>query len=396
LKRLLLDSVSDGSTLGRTLFNERGDVLLRRGALLNRRYIESLRDRGFRSLYIADGPDDDLAPDEIVSEHVRANATASVHRFLNVVATARLDRRSGASAERTMSEEAARALITRVASLRSVVESVIDEVLQANNLPGLTELKTHDNYTFCHSIEVTITAIMIGRELHFDRAALRELAMGCILHDVGKMFIAPQILNRPGRLTKEEMELVKSHPGAGYRFLRGFQPDAYLINHVAYQHHERQDGTGYPRGLTGQNRIGREGRSGRGEMLLIAEIAAVADVYDALSSDRPHRPGMAPDQVVEMIRSMAGTHLNREVVNGFLSIVPAYPVGSAIHVTEGPFTGFCGVVVNLNTQRLDRPRIRLDRDRSGRRIDPFEIDLVWEPLTQIAIILFDRELRQAG
>src|SRR5207248_9711826 len=109
--------------------------------------------------------------------------------------------------------------------------------------------------------------------------------------------------------------------------------DEFLANHVAYQHHEKQDGSGYPRGMRGVNRIARDVVRGD-RMLLIAEIAAVADVYDALSSDRPYRPGMTPEQIVETIRQMAGPHLNREIVQQVLAILPVFPVGLEVRITQ--------------------------------------------------------------
>ncbi|TAK22153.1 MAG: HD domain-containing protein [Chloroflexota bacterium] len=396
MRRIFLDQVSDGLLLGRTLYNERGDVLLRHGTTLTTRYRDLLREKGFISLYVCDG-DDDLAPDDIVSEHVRSNATRGIHRFLETIENAARDpsSRSKRPAALVESTDLRRALGGSLEKIHAVIETIIDEVIQASALTGLTALKTHDNYTFCHSIDVTISAIMIGKRMHFDRAALRDLALGCILHDTGKIFVSKAILTKPDRLTPEEFAAVKQHPGLGYKLLHRLQREEYFANHVAYQHHERQDGAGYPRGLRGSNRVARDAVRGTGYMLLIAEIAAVADVYDALSSDRPYRPGMAPDQVVQTIRSMAGPHLNREIVASFLSVVPSYPLGISVRFTAGPFIGCLGTVLKLN-RAIDRPLVRVTRDRHGHQIAAREIDLSVEPAHAIASVLHQEDMRRAS
>jgi HD-GYP domain-containing protein (c-di-GMP phosphodiesterase class II) len=268
-------------------------------------------------------------------------------------------------------------------------------VLDSATLSGMTALKTHDNYTFCHSVDVTITAIMLGKKLYFDRPALRQLALGCLLHDTGKMFIEPAILNKPGKLTPAEFELIKKHPTLGYQLLRSIQKNEFLANHVAYQHHERQDGSGYPRGLRGVNRVARDAVRGD-RILLIAEIAAVADVYDAMSSDRPYRPGMSAEQIVEQMRQMAGPHLNREIVQHFLSILPVYPVGLEVRITQGRLKGYRGVVARIHPRAMDRPVVRILYDDRENRVHAFDYDLLKEKGAALAGMFSAGALQQAS
>lgn len=400
MHRISVESVDSGAMLGKTLYNERGDVLLRKGAVLTDGYVRLLREKGFRTVYVQDPDTADIVVDDIVSEHVRQTATKNIYRFMDVVDKAARDlqkvptERLGAAFGSSDFQRATQGRAYE--ALHGVVESIIDDVLGATTLTGLTAIKTHDNYTFCHSVDVTVTAIMIGKKFFFDRAALRQLALGCMLHDTGKLFIDPKILNKPGKLTPAEFELIKKHPTLGYQMLRSIQKDEFLANHVAYQHHERQDGTGYPRGLRGVNRIARDA-AGRGDrMLLIGEIAAVADVYDAIGSDRPYRAGMSPDRIVETIRGMAGTHLNREVVAHFLSILPVFPVGLEVRVTQGRFKGFRGLVARLNEREMDRPVVRIMYDDRGRRISAFDFDLARESGAAVAATLSPISLARAS
>jgi hypothetical protein len=162
----------------------------------------------------------------------------------------------------------------------------------------------------------------------------------------------------------------------GYEVLRAMQPAEILVNTIALQHHERQDGFGYPRGLRGNNRIHLSAFDrDRGEIVLLAEIAAIADVYDALSSNRPQRPALPPDQVVATLRRIAGTHLNKAIVDEFLRNVPVYNVGLAVYVFGSGFGPFRGVVTRVHPRQLDRPVVRVFQNARGRDVQPFEVDL---------------------
>ena len=185
---------------------------------------------------------------------------------------------------------------------------------------------------------------MIGRKLQLNVRQLHELATGCLLHDIGKVFIPQHLLQKSGKLTDEEYELIKEHATMGYELLKESLP--IMPTYVAYQHHERQGGSGYPRGLTGSNAIKRDD-SGN-QIALYGEILAVADMYDALSSDHPYRKSLLHDKVLDIIKNSAYSHLNAEIVNAFLSIVPKYPVGSNCEIASGKFAGYQGVVISLN------------------------------------------------
>jgi HD-GYP domain-containing protein (c-di-GMP phosphodiesterase class II) len=220
------------------------------------------------------------------------------------------------------------------------------------------------------------TATVIGQLLGHDQQTLKKLAVGCMLHDIGKIFIDDAILVRPGPITSEEALRLREHTVLGYLFIRDSLRLGILAAHVAYQHHERQDGHGYPRGLTGTNRLVRGLEIHvPGQIIPLAEIAAIADFHDSRSSDRPYRRALPPDQVWQMIKSGAGTRFNREIAEFFLSILPPYPAGTRVAVTRGRWRGYTGVVARVDRQALHRPVVRILADESGRRVDAFEIDL---------------------
>lgn len=234
---------------------------------------------------------------------------------------------------------------------------------------------------------------MLGKRLYLPLQELHQLALGCLCHDIGKTAIPTEILSKPGRLTEDEFSVVMQHPQVGYEAVQQFMGSSDIIaRHVVWQHHERQDGSGYPRGLRGNNRFGRamEPRYGKSLILPSAEIAAVADVYSALASDRPYRRALKPAQIISTLRDMSGSHLNRELVRRFLSMLPTYPVGSEVEVISGRLQGHKGMVTDVNPMEVNRPRIRIMFDPEGRKLTPFEIDTTVERDIELATTSYSR------
>jgi putative nucleotidyltransferase with HDIG domain len=268
--------------------------------------------------------------------------------------------------------------ISTLEALYRDIERIMNEILETNTVASLESLRTHSDYTFEHSVEVAIIAILLGRHLGLPIPQIRELAIGALLHDIGKISIEQAILNKPGKLTVQEFAQIKQHPSLGFELVRRLPLPSILPAHVAYQHHERQDGGGYPRGLVGNNRILRleTERLQPQRIVLIAEIASVADVFCALASERPYKPAFPLDRVRLLLNQLAGSHLNKDVVTALLRVVPMYAVGHWIEVTSGPYQGWRGVVTEVDVRALHAPSIRLHLDDKNETLaDPIELDL---------------------
>lgn len=396
MRRIPVRNLATGQVLARPIYNERGDVLLNSGVSVSDRFIHLLHARGVVSVLVREQDDEDVEPEDIVSERVRSAALANIQKIFAVAsrATAELQGRpvgqvvGALQRNGTVAPSAADAAMYE--DLYRSVESIVDEVLLADTLPGLNSLKTYDNYTFCHSVDVAITALLLGKKLYLSRDQLKALGVGCILHDIGKIFVEHDVLTKPGQLSSTEFELIKKHPQLGYELLRGQMSGDVLPKHVALQHHEHQNGNGYPRGLHGANKVARDlrDRVTTGRIMLLAEIAAVADVYDALASDRPYRAGLPAEKIVGIMSGMRETHLNAEVLDAFMSVFPQYPAGVDLAVTGGRYEGFHGIVLSTNKNTIDRPMIRLTRDQRGTRLlPPVDIDLREEHDTAITCIV---------
>src|SRR6266496_3435195 len=334
-----------GQVLAKTIYNERGEVLLGAGTPLNAFFVERLRTRGVISVFLQDGLGDDVEPGDIVSEELRASTVTHLSRAYDVIATmAHGSRMNNESRPRTVDDLVHRLGekpldlepkgVDSLQALYQDIENLMNEILESNTIASLESLKSHNDYTFQHSVDVAVLGILLGRTAGLPRDQLRELALGCLLHDLGKMYIDEAILDKPGRLTPEEFDEIKKHPQMGFELIRRMPVFSILPAHVAFQHHERQDGTGYPRGLIGNNVLSRSlaERMNPKRMLLIAEISAVADVYSALTSDRPYRPAMPLDKVAQIMGEMSGPHLNMDVVTLLLRTIPMFPIGHWVEV----------------------------------------------------------------
>lgn len=375
-----IESVETGMRVGKPVFSEDGRMLVGRGLILNDYFIKSLIARGISQIYILDPDTDDIIPRDNISEVVRGATIRDLKQLFGdlqdtiskEVKTESMD----AITDAINSDQFIKTFGNNPAfqKLTSDADRIVDELIQGELTLGLNSLKTYDNYTFQHSIDVAIVSIMIGRKLGLPTKRLRELGIGGLLHDMGKIFMPTNIVNKPDKLTEEEFDVMKMHPDIGYELVKGVASIGILPPHVAFQHHERQDGSGYPRGLTGNNRviISKEPRT----IHLYGSISAVADVYDALSSDRPYRKAMPPEKVITIMKEMNATHLNKDVLRYFFSITPVFPVGTIVMVKNGEYRNFLGIVCNVNEGNLERPVIRLVFNPTRQRIKPFDINLV--------------------
>lgn len=381
--------LTPGMVLAKTVYTDRGIPLLRAGVTLTSAFIDALQSRGQIAVYVEDGLVDDIVPTNVVSEQLRQSTTthlAAVFSGVAAVARASADGDPPETADEALGRLGKGPLVLDkrddpVQTLYDDIEGLLTEILDGDAVASLDSLKTHNGYTFQHSVDVAILGILLGKRLGIHRSQLRELALGCLLHDIGKTYIDTAILDKPGRLTPEEFEEVKQHPRMGFEIVRRMPIGSILPAHIAYQHHERQDGTGYPRLLRGSNRINRTTAEQYDpkRMMLFAEMAAVADVYSAVASDRPYRAAMPLHEVARLLDEMSGKHLNRDVVHLFMRTVPFFPVGYWIEITSGTYRGWRGVVSALNHRDLQRPVVRLVLDATGRDVaDPVELDLAAE------------------
>jgi HD-GYP domain-containing protein (c-di-GMP phosphodiesterase class II) len=349
MRLVRVDRIYDGMELARDVpaATLGSAPLLRRGVRLATGIASSLERRGVRAVWIEDDLGEGVVPVQPLSDEVRRSAERAV--------VSCLDGARGSDAR--VSSEA-------LANLEHAARGVMDAM---DNCPeaalALDDLASADSYTYSHSIRVTTLGLVLGHRItrldgwidwrgqrRYDSVSARmtEMAMGLLIHDIGKIAVPESVLNKPGALTAEEWDLIRTHPSSGASLLPADRVSALSVA-IVRDHHERWDGDGYE--------VGRAAD----EIHPFARIASVADVYDAITADRPYKAANPPHVGVRVIQEGSGTQFDPVVVEHFLQIAMPYPVGSEVALPDGS----AGVVTHVDPNRPDEPVVR-HRDVSGR------------------------------
>jgi len=250
----------------------------------------------------------------------------------------------------------------------NAVAGIVESVSRNSNaLLAISKLRTKDDYTFSHCVNVATEAVIFAKHLGYDGSTLQTIGLAGFFHDLGKMEIPLEILNSPRRLTAEEFSVMRRHPTIGYNHLKKIPGLSELVIQGSLEHHERVNGTGYPDGKKGH------------EISLAGKILAVVDVYDALSSRRVYKDPIAPHATLGLLYGMRGADFVPELVDRFIQCIGVYPPGSFVRLNND----YLAVVSQVDPEAPLRPQLMLIRDSSGRSVPPSLIDLQLQPTLQI-------------
>lgn len=291
-----------GRRLGVPVRDEHGRILLAAGTPLTPGLCDALVRRGFRQVPVRDGVADDVAPRDALTERTRQVAT-----------------------------EAARACFQNVQSgpgipVRTVLRTVDAVIAELGAAPAavqeLATLRSLSDHTFVHSVNVCVNSVLIGLHLGIGGPDLRALGIGALLHDIGKI-LCIDLCQKTGTLSEADQARLRQHPIDGFEMLRQHHEIHLYAAHIAYQHHERVDGSGYPRGLTGDR------------ILLLARIVAAANAYDTMVSDLARPRARSPHEAMRAILDQAERGFDPDVVRAFAQRLAVYPAGTAVALADG-------------------------------------------------------------
>lgn len=245
--------------------------------------------------------------------------------------------------------------------VEKAAEGVVESILRnPDTLISLSQIKGYDEYTYTHSVGVSVLVTSLANAMGYKGDLLLEAGIGGLLHDVGKMRVPESILNKPGKYTDWEFKVMKKHPEHGVDILKDKKNVSDFSRAVVIQHHERYNGKGYPYGLKGE------------QIEEVGLMAAVADVYDALTSNRVYRAAWPPQRALALIFKGADEDYSRRIVERFTKHLGIYPVGSFVRLVSGAMA----IVVRVDRGNLLAPTVVVIFDEAGTRLEkPYECEL---------------------
>lgn len=330
----------EGMVLAKTIYNTREEPALKAGSIIKESYIEKINAYGLSCVYI----DDDISSDIIIEDTMDELRIQMVKGIKNIFSQV---------------EENKQITPNNIEHLKAMVGNIIDELLENKNLMvNMGDLKVFDNYTFYHSVNVAVHSITTGITLHYSKEKLYQLGLGALFHDIGKVFIDKAILNKNDKLTDVEFDEMKQHSERGYKYLKEKFNIPIVSYIVALQHHEKYDGTGYPQ----QRR--------EDEISVYSRIVSIADVYDALTSDRPYRKSLLPSEAVEYIMGGSGSLFDPKLASVFVKNIAPYPIGTTVRLSNG----LVGIVAKNFEDCCMRPIVKIIK-YGNKDVVPFELNL---------------------
>ncbi len=330
----------DGMILGDNLYNNLGDLMLAQGTVLTGEFVKAIERLQYNGVYIDDDISKDIQIISVINDNVRAQTLKGIKNvFIHC--------------------EKGQDVKLDINNAKKQIEMIVDQIFSNRDLMvNMIDMKVFDDYTYYHSVSVAVLSIVLGVALDMEREELLNLGFSALFHDIGKVFVNKDVLNKEGKLTPSEFEEIKSHSELGYNHIKSGYPISSASFMGILDHHEKYEGGGYPNNLQG-DKISWYGR-----------IIAVADVYDALTSDRPYRKALLPSDAMEYIMGSTMTMFDPKVVEVFVKKIAPYPIGTCVKLSNGS----TGIVLENFENLCMRPRVRIFQ-HDGVDVEPYEINL---------------------
>jgi len=346
------DQISEGMVLSKNIYDQSLKLLIHSGNPLTPRYIQKIKDLGYQGIYISDDLSKDIEIPDIVYDELRVEAFKAVKEVcIHAYQYSKNDKKNAAGVEKHYQD--IKQLSTKL--ILDLKSRKIDRI-------NLIDLKIFEDYIVSHNVNVGVLSLFLGLSIGLSTIELQRLGVAALLHDVGKMFIDPKVLNKVGKLTDEEFKLVNMHSSYSYRYIK----ESYHVHASTYlgilYHHEKIDGTGYPKGKSGN------------DIPLYSRIISICDVYDALTSNRPNRSPLLPSEAMEYMMASGDTAFDMDILKVFMNKVSPFPKGIEVLLSNGER----GLVID-NTKDLSlRPTLKIFMAKDE-AVDPTVVDLATSP-----------------
>ncbi|KAA8999690.1 HD-GYP domain-containing protein [Paenibacillus spiritus] len=345
MRLLAVNRLQPGMKIGKKIYNDEGLILLAEGMELTDALISRLLRMDIGYVYVHDRDTDDVDIPAMLHDETRNQALKAIR--------SQFQEMSGASG-------ITKGFYHLDKKFSRLMENILDDLSNMESpMIMLQDMHTTDNYLYVHSLNVCLYTLVLGIAYGYSKQELNVLGMGALLHDIGKTQIPVRIVQKPGKLSDEEFRHMQAHTEIGYRILKEEPNIPLLVAHCALQHHERINGTGYPRGLKGD------------EIHEYGKWLGVADSYDAMTSNRVYKKAMLPHQAVEALYVGSGTLYEQKQLELFRDRVAIYPIGISVNLSNGE----SGIVVKIDPSVPHRPVVRVLNGPEGEKVAPFERDL---------------------
>ncbi len=357
MQKVSIANLQPGMITAHNVYNADGTVLIKADVEISIQNSKRLKQFGLGSIYIKNQLFDGIEFPELVTEDTRLRAIQVVQSaFVNFSKTQDVN----------------------IEPFKELANSIVDEIiLNRDMLVQLVDTRTYDDYLYGHSVNVCILSVLTGLALEYNEGKLRELALGALLHDLGYLLIPTEIADKPGKLTPEEAGIIQQHTTKGFEALRKVYGVSIPAAHIAFQHHENFDGTGYPRRLQGD------------EIHEYARIAKIADIFDALVADRKYRKAFLPHEAYELLMTLSNKFVDNKILEVFLGNIAIYPVGSVVKLNTGEF----GIVTKVSRKMQARPIVRVITDKNGQLLhNAEEVDLTQQLTVFIEKLLKEQDV----
>lgn len=342
----------EGMVVASDLFGDRGELVLPRKTVLNIELIHKIHKFKCNGLFIEEEQIQSISIVKTIDSSLRTKTVNGIKEIF-------ICKENNQPVQKEQFTE-----------MEDQVETIVDVILRNKEMMlNMVDLKVFDDYTYFHSVNVAVLSIGLGTAMGLDKTDLCNLGFGALLHDIGKVFVPKDILHKQGPLTDIEFSEMKKHSFLGFEYLASEYVGSVGAQAGILDHHEKFSGGGYPNNAKGD------------KISLYGRIISIADVYDALTSDRPYRKGLLPSEAIEYIMGGTGNLFDPELVRVFVRKIAPYPVGTTVKLSNG----LSGIVTDNFESFCMRPNIRIFKN-GDYEIKPFDICLADRQALNITVV----------